>query len=176
MTGSASEQLAARWFTRLGLPLSPDDVASARAYLAALGYPSELPVLAVNDWHEAERIVRHPDWDTAWWNAEQRERDRLQADVAGRLGPTRMLECLTAATDLAADTIHAAAIIAAASAASGVEAMVRTASGAGAMALHEVTLAQLAACGPDHLFMRKYRLFESGRWPLGVLRGAFHLF
>jgi hypothetical protein len=43
------------------------------------------------------------------------------------------------------------------------------------MALHEMTLARLAGCGPDHLFMRKYRLFESGRWPLGVLRGAFHL-
>jgi hypothetical protein len=24
--------------------------------------------------------------------------------------------------------------------------------------------------------MRKYRLFESGRWPLGVLRGAFYLY
>jgi spermidine/putrescine-binding protein len=35
--------------------------------------------------------------------------------------------------------------------------------------------ARPAGCGPDHLFMRKYRLFESGRWPLGVLRGAFHL-
>jgi hypothetical protein len=41
--------------------------------------------------------------------------------------------------------------------------------------LHEFTLARPVGCGPDHLFMRKYHLFESGRWPLGVLRGAFHL-
>ena len=58
---------------------------------------------------------------------------------------------------------------------SGADGMVRAASGAAGIALHEVTLARLAGCGPDHLFMRKYRLFESGRWPLGVLRGAFHL-
>jgi hypothetical protein len=176
LTGFTSEQPAVRWFARLGLPLTPGDIAGARAYLAALGYPSALPVLAVNDWHEAERIVRDPDWDSAWWNREQQERDRLQADVEGRLGSAGIIERLTAATDLAADTIHAAAIIAAASAASGGEAMVRAASGAAAMALHEFTLAQLAGCGPGHLFMRKYRLFESGRWPLGVLRGAFHLF
>jgi hypothetical protein len=61
-------------------------------------------------------------------------------------------------------------------AASDTDAMVRTASGAASMAVHEYTLARLVGCGLDHLFMRKYRLFESGRWPLGVLRGAFHLF
>jgi hypothetical protein len=42
---------------------------------------------------------------------------------------------------------------------------------------HQVaTLARLAGQGADHLFMRKYALFESGRWPLGVVAGAFHLF
>jgi hypothetical protein len=43
------------------------------------------------------------------------------------------------------------------------------------MALREFTLARLTGCGPDHLFMRKYRRFESGRWPLDVPGGAFHL-
>jgi hypothetical protein len=44
------------------------------------------------------------------------------------------------------------------------------------MALHAATLARLAGQGPDHLFVRKYALFESGRWPLRVVAGAFHLF
>ena len=30
--------------------------------------------------------------------------------------------------------------------------------------------------GPEHLFVRKYALFESGRWPLGVVGGLFYLF
>ena len=33
----------------------------------------------------------------------------------------------------------------------------------------------LAGAGADHFFMRRYRLFEGGRWPLGVVDGAFHL-
>jgi hypothetical protein len=44
------------------------------------------------------------------------------------------------------------------------------------MAMHEHAAAQLADCGSEHLFMRKYRLFESGRWPLCVLRDRFYLF
>jgi hypothetical protein len=55
-------------------------------------------------------------------------------------------------------------------------ALVRVASGAATMALHAATLARLAGQGPDHLFVRKYALFESGRWPLRVVAGAFHLF
>jgi hypothetical protein len=44
------------------------------------------------------------------------------------------------------------------------------------MALHEHALARLAQRGPDHLFMRKYRLFEAGRWPLGSVGQTFFLF
>jgi hypothetical protein len=55
-------------------------------------------------------------------------------------------------------------------------ALVRAASGAATMALHAAALARLAGEGPDHLFMRKCALFESGRWPLGVVGGSLHLF
>ena len=44
------------------------------------------------------------------------------------------------------------------------------------MAAHGHALARLAGAGVDHFFMRRYRLFEGGRWPLGVVDGAFHLF
>ena len=44
------------------------------------------------------------------------------------------------------------------------------------MALHGATLARLAGQGAEHLFVRKYGLFESGRWPLGVVGGVFYLF
>ena len=196
MTSAAAEQQSATWFGCLGRPLAAADPVNSRAYLDALGYPPKLSTVSVENWREAERIVRAPDWDSGWWEREERERDRLRAAVERRLGSTQMLERLTAATDQTADPIHAAAIVAMARtgsgadamvraasgadamvrAASGADAMVRAASGAAMMAAHEFALAQLAGCGPDHLFMRKYSLFKSGRWPLGVLRGAFYLF
>ena len=186
MTSAAAEQQSTAWFSCLGSPLAAADLVNSRAYLDALGYPPELPIVSVSSWHEAERVVRAPDWDSAWWEREERERDRLKAAAERRLGSTQMLEHLTAATDLTADAIHAAAIVAMARtgsgadamvrAASGADAMVRAASGAAIMAAHELALAQLAGCGPDHLFMRKCSLFKSGRWPLGVLRGTFYLF
>jgi len=176
LTTATSEQRSTAWFSCLGAPLAAADRLNSRAYLDALGYPPELPVVSVNTWQEAERIVRAPDWDSAWWEREQQERDRLKAAAERRLGSTQMLERLTNATDQTVDAIHAAAIIAMARTGTGAEAMVRAAAGAAAMAAHEFQLAQLAECGPDHVFMRKYALFESGRWPLGVLRGAFYLF
>jgi len=186
LTPAAAEHRSTPWFGCLGAPLTAADLLNSRAYLDALGYPPELATVSVGSWREAERIVRASDWDRAWWDREDRERDRLKGTADRRLGSTRMLERLTAATDLSADAIHAAASVAMARAgsgadamiraASGADAMVRAASGAAMMAAHEFALAQLAGCGPDHLFMRKYSLFKSGRWPLGVLRGAFYLF
>jgi len=186
LTSAASEQQSGAWFGSLGLPLAAADLINSRAYLDALGYSPELATVSVSSWQEAERIVRASDWDRAWWEQEDRERDHLKGAAERRLGSTRMLERLTAAADSSADAIHAAAIVAMARtgygadamvrAASGADAMVRAASGAAMMAAHEFALAQLAGCGPDHLFMRKYSLFKSNRWPLGVLRGAFHLF
>jgi hypothetical protein len=186
LTAAVSQQQRTAWFSCLGSPLAAADLINARAYLDALVYPAEVPTVQVGNWLEAERIVRAPDWDHVWWEQEERERDCLKTAIEHRLGSMRMLECLTAHTDPISDAIHAAAIIAMARTrsgadgivyrTSGADAMIRAASGAATMAEHEFALAQLAACGPDHLFMRKYALFKSGRWPLGVLRGAFHLF
>ena len=176
MRSAASEEQGAAWFSCLGSPLTRGDLADSSAYLDALGYPPELPTVCVESWVEAERIVRAPDWDSAWWEREEQEREVLKAKVERRLGSMHTLKRLTAATDVAADAIHAAAILAMARNGSGADGMVRAASGAAIMAAHEFALAQLAASGSDHLFVRKYTLFKSGRWPLGVLRGAFHLF
>jgi hypothetical protein len=183
---SGSAQAAAAWFSRLGGAFSSSDIAAARAYLNALAYPPSLPIVPVAGWLAAERIVRDAEWDRAWWELEERERVRLTSETTARLGSTQVLERLTAATELASDVVHSAAAAAALRDASGDDviraasgaddAMIRAASGAAIMSLHEMALARLAGCGPDHLFMRKYRLFESGRWPLGVLDGAFHLF
>jgi hypothetical protein len=96
--------------------------------------------------------------------------------AAGRLGLPVVLERLTAATELASEAIHGAAAIAAERDGIADAALVRAASGAATMALHEAALARLTGQGADHVFMRKSALFESGRWPLGIVEGTFFLF
>ncbi len=173
-------QADAAWFACLGLPLAAGDLRDAAAYLAALGYPPPTPIRGVADWPAALALTRDPNWDRRWWHEEQAERARLMRVAEQRLGRDALLERLSAGTELAGQAIHGAAAIAAAitSGRNAVAdaALVRAASGAASMALHAATLARLAGQGPDHLFMRKYALFESGRWPLGVVGGAFHLF
>ncbi len=176
MTPILPGQADVAWFACLGMPLSPADLRDARAYLDALGYPASTDVRGVASWQDAETITRDPDWDPAWWAHEDAERERLMASAEARLGPLALLERLSAATELASETIHGAAAIAAERDGVADAALVRAASGAAAMGLHAAALARLAGEGPDHLFMRKYALFESGRWPLGVVRGVFHLF
>ena len=164
------------WFACLGLRLAPEDLADARAYLQALGYADSVQIVPVSGWEQAEAILRSPDWDARWWQREEGERSALMERARAQLGEAATLERLSAAVERDADVIHGAAAIAAARDGGADAALIRCASGAGAMAMHEHALARLAGCGPDHLFMRKYRLFEAGRWPLGVLGERFHLF
>lgn len=176
MIAALPHQADAAWFACLGLPLAADDLRDAAAYLARLGYPASTPIHGVPGWPAALALTRDPEWDRRWWDTEEAERARLLAIAEQRLGRSALLERLSAGTELAGHVIHGAAAIAAERDGVADAALVRAASGAATMALHAATLARLAGPGPDHLFMRKYALFESGRWPLGVVAGAFHLF
>lgn len=164
----------AAWFAGLGCPLTPSERRDAGAYLAALGYEA-LPLHTVVGWAEAARIAHDPGWDTQWWTREEAERARLMARANARLGQAALRERLSAATGLAAEVIHAAAADAAERDGVVDAAPVRAAAGAASMALHTAALACLAG-EEGHLFMRKYRLFASGRWPLGIVGRAFFLF
>lgn len=166
----------AAWFACLGLPLAPADEREARDYLDALGYPAQARICGVTSWKAAEAVARDPGWDQTWWAREEAERSRLMALGQEELGRDALLERLTAATELASQSIHGAAAIAAERDGVADAALVRAASGAASMTLHGAALARLAGQGPAHLFMRKYRLFESGRWPVGVVGGVFYLF
>lgn len=164
------------WFGRLGLPSTAADQSGARAYLHALGYAKDTAVAGVEGWDEAERIAREPAWDQQWWTREEAERERLMSLATVKLGRAVLLERLGAATELASEIIHAAAVGAAAQVGVTDAALVRAAAGAASMALHEAALVPLAGQGSDHVFVRKYALFAAGRWPLGTIRGVFYLF
>jgi hypothetical protein len=165
----------AAWFACLGLPLTASERSDARAYLDALGYP-HASIQTVASWREAERAARDPNWDTQWWAREDGERERLMQRARERLGSAALLDRLSAATELATEVIHGAAARAAERDGIADAALTRAASGAASMALHTAALSRLAGEGGAHLFMRKYALFEAGRWPLGIVSGAFFVF
>ena len=50
--------------------------------------------------------------------------------------------------------------------------------GAGAQAIYQAGLLLAAENEEDehHVFALKYKLFESGRWPIGVVGNSFHIF
>lgn len=166
----------AAWFACLGLPLVESDLRDARSYLDALGYRPDARIAGATGWKQAEDLIRDPGWDRTWWVTEENERERLMQLAQERLGRGVLLERLTAATEMASQSVHGAAAIAAERDGIADAALVRAASGAATMALHGAALARLAAQGPEHLFVRKYAMFESGRWPLGVVGGVFYLF
>lgn len=167
---------ATGWFTACGLPLEPSDLADARAYLDALGVHASVRVEPVASWTHAERLIRNPAWDVYWWEREEVQRRSLMEACVRRLGEAKAMETLSLGVGVEHDIIHAAATNAAARHGVTDQALVRAAAGAAAMVAHARALARLAQAPEDHLFMRKYALFEGGRWPLGIVSGAFHLF
>ena len=58
------------------------------------------------------------------------------------------------------------------------EELIRAAVGAASQAIYQAGLLLAAENEEDqnHPFALKYRLFESGRWPIGVVGNSFHIF
>ena len=166
----------ASWFAAVGEPLTSAERWDARAYLAALGF-SESGVEGVGDWPAAAAIAKSPGWSREWWDREEAERTRLLSVAATRQPEHELMAALSRVMELAASVTHGAAAIAAARSGIADQSLSRVAAGAAAQAAYQAALAALAAEeGGEHPFSIKFRLFEAGRWPLGISDGVFHLF
>ena len=184
MTGNALAPLdalrnrirVASWYAAVGEELTSGERWDARAYLAGLGF-AETGVAAVADWKQAASGAKSPDWSRDWWDREEAERSALLARAA-ELAPERELMAgLSKVMELTAAVTHGAAAIAASRAGIADQALSRVAAGAGAQSAYQAALAAIAHHGEaEHPFSVKFRLFEAGRWPLGISGGEFHLF
>ncbi|MGF1545033.1 MAG: hypothetical protein ACFB00_11115 [Parvularculaceae bacterium] len=168
------------WFANLGEPLTPGGEAAARTFADGLGFP-EADVAILVDWEDAAAAAEHLDWNSPAWEAEE----SLRADVTARAQDALSEEALSIAMAMIADAVAEPAKAAMEEAASlwDVEddASQRLAVGAAVQAAHQAALALVAAVDPafeaeDHPFAAKFRLFEFGRWPVGVAGRSFNLF
>jgi hypothetical protein len=167
-----AEVQSASWFAALGEPLTDGERADAEAYARTLDVYA---IAQVRDWAEAERLLKSPDWSTAWWEREEALRRALLA-TAERRYPERAL--WTALSDLISETgarVHGKAAMAALRERNVTAASIHVAAGAASHAVYQLAVARLADSA-EPLFEIKFRLFAAGRWPLSVVGSRLGLF
>ena len=163
------------WFSKVGTPLRAVERDFAQDYLDALGFP-DAHIAGVADWNEAESCAQNPDWNSDWWEAEEQLSAGLLVEAQERLSEDELVMALTHVTAKISDVVHAAAEAAAARAGITDEGLIQAAAGAATQVCYQVALVLAAEAEESHPFAIKFRLFESGRWPLGVIGGTFNLF
>ncbi len=162
------------WFFMLGEPISESERRQIHEYLSGLRL-EELPIEIVTDWQSAAHTLANPEWDQRWWDAEQTEKNRLQAQTRSKLGETELMRQWSLSLE-SAEAIHGAAAVEAARHGCADSALIRVAAGAASQALHLAALARLAEAKPDHPFLIKQALFAGGHWPLGIVNGRYWIF
>lgn len=168
------------WFANLGEPLTAGARAMARRYAEGLGFPdAEVAILV--DWEDAAAAAEHEGWNSPAWEAEE----LLRADLTGRALDLLSEEAFGIATAMIADGVSGPATEAMEQASFiwdvEDEAARRLAVGAAVQAANGAALVLAAAADPgfdaeDHPLTAKFRLFEFGRWPVGIVGGSFNLF
>ena len=144
------------------------------AYLGALGF-SDLGVAPILDWREARAALEHRAWDSAWADAEEQARSRLAAEALHRSGED-VVGAAVGYVSERAQSVAMDALQGAAGLLGGDPALIETAAADARDAACQALLVTLSESGADHPLALKFRLFEAGRWPLGVVGGSFNLF
>ncbi|MBT4044936.1 MAG: hypothetical protein HOK21_21815 [Rhodospirillaceae bacterium] len=165
------------WFGGLGLELDGREILLSEDYLLALGFPDAY-ISPVENWEEAAAAAANPDWNTEWWEAEEQVRVALVSEACLKADEETVMIALTHLQNQSIEAVLEPAELAAEAAGIEDEELIRAAAGAGAQAIYQAGLLLAAENEDDehHAFALKYRLFESGRWPIGVVGNSFHIF
>lgn len=163
------------WFAAVGQPLEPSEIEDAELYVAGLGFP-EVRVAAVEDWRAAAAAAQAPDWSQDWWEAEEQMRRALLDEALSRSDEHDLMVALTHVSTRAGEVAHGLAAVSAARGGVADQALIKVAAGAAAQAAYQAALVLAAGEDQDHAFAIKFRLFEAGRLPLGIVGNTFNLF
>ena len=163
------------WFDNLAAPIDSELRDDAMAYLAALGFPNAT-LAAVADWEDAVYAVSNPDWNSEWWEAEEQLRAALTDAAIDVVGEVEFAAALAHLNETMSEIIPETIRVTATYGGVSDEDVIIAAIGAATQACHVATLVVLAAEEEDHPMVLKFRLFEAGRWPLGITGNSFHLF
>ena len=163
------------WFARVAETLDIETRGLAQQYVAALGFPDAF-ISMVEDWSDADVAAANLDWDSSGWEAEEQLRVSLMEQARGLVGEENLTLLLAHVNAAASDPIEIGVREAAALYDVEDATLIDAAIGAAAQACHLAALALVVADDPDHPFILKFRLFETGRWPIGIAGNSFNLF
>ncbi|MEM8936980.1 MAG: hypothetical protein AAGC77_11290 [Pseudomonadota bacterium] len=168
------------WFANLGEPMTPGARAAAQSYLDGLGFPDSEPAVLV-DWEDAAAAAESLDLQSPAWEAEELVRSDLTARALSHISEDALTVGMTVIAEKLSDPAQEAMEQAAYIWDMEDEASKRLAVGGAVQAAHGAALALVAASDPEfdtetHPFVAKFRLFEFGRWPVGLIGSSFNLF
>jgi hypothetical protein len=168
------------WFANLGEPLTPGARAVAECYVEALGFPdAEIAILI--DWEDAAVAAENLGWESPAWEAEELLRSDLTARALELLSEDALNLAMTLIAERVAEPAREAMEQAGFIWDVEDEASRQLAVGSAVQAAHQAALVLIAANDPsfdaeNHPFAAKFKLFEFGRWPVGVIGSSFNLF
>lgn len=165
----------APWFTALGEPVTPSEIADAEAHLAGLGF-NGVVIEGVADWQTARAVTLHPERDRRWQDAAQRESEALLLDANTAHGAASVLGELSHVEEDVGSLLPALAESAALNHGITDESLTGAAARAATEAAYHGALAVAASAPASHPFRLRLNLFEYGRWPLALVGDRYFLF
>jgi len=168
------------WFGQAGRLPSPALRVQAEDYAAALGF-YHLEISCPENWDEAADLILADEFDPTFWQAEAQAGQALMELALTHLPEHDLQVALSHVAFSAAQLARRRAERLLSPYGREDEAVLVAAGQAAASAAAQTGLllalqsAGLLAPEP-HLFEQKFRLFEQGRWPLGLIGGSLHLF
>ena len=165
------------WFTALGNQLDSREILLSEDYLLALGFP-DVQISLAEDWEAAADAATNPDWNTEWWEVEEQTRVALVTEACQRADEETVMIALAHLQNQSIEAVLEPAEVIAEASGIEDEELIRAIAGAAAQSIYQAGLLLAAEDDDDehHIFALKYKLFELGRWPIGVLGNTFHIF
>jgi hypothetical protein len=163
------------WFHHIGEEVSPDLIKAGRDYLEALGFPEGYPA-EVPDWDDAIACIETGGWNSPAWEAEEQLAASLISDALEFIEEDVLEVALTNVSSKASE--HITNAVESASMKWGIddEELLRAAIGQAVQCCYQAALVIAAEGEEDHPFALKFRLYESGHWPLGVAGTTLNIF
>lgn len=163
------------WFHAIGENLTEDVRRLSRDYLDGLGFP-DADLAVVSSFEEASDAAETLDWDSAAWEVEEQLRAGLVVDAMQNLEEEGLQIALAHITSKTAEGLQDAMDNLAAIWDVEDETLITAATGAIVQTVYNAALLLAAGGEETHPFALKYRLYELGRWPIGVHGRSFNLF
>ncbi|RMD90583.1 MAG: hypothetical protein D6807_01440 [Alphaproteobacteria bacterium] len=167
------------WFRDIGDPLDEALTALAEDYAAGLGFPDAAPAVVLC-WEDARSALETRDYNSPAWEAEEQLRMGLLQRAREAIPDPVLAAALGHIGEVAAGAAEAGAHDIARFLQIADPDFPRLATGSAVQAAHQAGLLLAAAdsdaAQADHPFALKLRIFERGRWPLGIAGLSLNIF